>query len=121
MRAPRDERPGCTWVRTCALGLVALGLLAVGAGCGDDDTEGFRCERMAGYLEACGTECSAVPVSECRAAFDLLLAPDKNAFDACVVCLDEEADLGTCRDCVYEPTGESCRELLSDVYGLTCL
>ena len=92
------------------------------------DTEPYypRCSALQNLVSQCGQTCPPVECSEIRTGpaqvvLDSFTSDEMVSFEACIVCLNEEAALGVCRDCVLESAGESCRVLLSDWFGMDCL
>ncbi len=101
--------------------------LVTGIGLGttacSDDWRSPRCSQYQNYVEQCAPDCPAIADCALLDTLESLSASELDLadFDACITCLDDEASLGTCRDCQLEPNGESCKALLSTWLDLDCL
>lgn len=104
------------------IGLFGL-VAAVGLTACEDNWRSPRCTSYENFRSTCApscpelADCALLDTLESLSASELDLAD----FDACIACLDDEADTGTCRDCQLEPNGESCQALLADWLDLDCL
>lgn len=106
--------------------LFAAGLLVLLTAC-DEVGPLPRCQAVVDYLEQCEPSC---PRPGCSVDgegaevlhLDAVDATELGDFDACIVCLGDEAAQGRCTDCQVEGRdGETCLELLGRVTGLGCL
>ncbi len=106
---------------------VVVGLLVCVSGLGvaacTDNWRSPRCTSYESFRSECAPGCPEM--ADCALLDDLssLSASELDLadFDACIACLDAEAESGTCRDCQLEPNGESCKALLADWLDLDCL
>ncbi len=70
------------------------------------------------YLVECAQGCQLVQSCD---RYNVLTASTKLNVDICSECLQSEAALGSCRDCVLQSSQESCREFLATTLDMNCL
>lgn len=98
-------------------GALALGVTGA-SGCVTDDDANITCDDFDYYLSQCYPTCGAT--WDCEYYYDGLDLATQLDLDWCSSCLADEADWGTCGDCLLDGV-DSCHYLMEYYVGVSCV